>query len=381
MRTAHTAPQLGTRMGAIVQTAVFDSVNGITRRYTQYQSPPDLVIGAAPRGASAPAVAASAAYTVLVALFPAQKTTFDKQLADSLAQISNRANEGRAVARGLDWGKSVADAIIAWRNSDGLNTPLLDYVPGKLPGDWQPQPGIVNPVFRQFATMTPWTMTSPEQFRPLGPPVLTSPQYLDDLAQVRALGNSTTGPLADTARFWQGAPGGDTVATMWNRTADSLAAQGHRSITENARLFALVNLALADSTIAVWQAKNEFNFWRPITAIQLSGDLSWKPTIPTPNHQEYPSGHSGASSAAATVLASFFGDGTTFTVTSDGVVATGTTRTYNGFAAALNEVALARVYGGIHFLFSCTTAQTMGRQLAEQALATQLLPLHGGDDE
>jgi hypothetical protein len=274
----------------------------------------------------------------------------------------------------------VANAIIAWRAGDGINTVLPDYVPGTQPGDWLPQPGLVNPVFRQFATMVPWTMTSHAQFRPTARPSLTSPQYLADLAQVRALGNAATvtPEHADIARFWQGKF--DTVGTLWNRTADSLVELRGWSITQNARLFALLNVALADSTIAVWDAKNAFNFWRPITAIHLV-DPSWQPLIPTPNHQEFPSGHSGASGAAATVLASFFGEGTTFTVVSDGVAAPGDVRTFAGFAPALEEVALARVYGGIHFLGSCFTAQTMGRQLAEQAMATQMLPLHGEGNE
>jgi membrane-associated phospholipid phosphatase len=380
MYTAHTAPQLGTRIGAIVQTSVFDSVNGITRRYSQFR--PDL-LGTAPHGASAPAAAASAAYTALVALFPgaAFKATFDAQLAASLAQISHQEGEeggSRAVSRGVDWGKSVANAILAWRSGDGLTPvpPLSDYVPGTLAGDWLPQPGIVNPVFRQFAKMAPWTMSSPSQFRPTSRPSLTSPQYLADLLQVKLLGNvaSVTPEHFDIAWFWQGKF--DTVATIWNRTADSLAMTRHRSITDNARIFGLLNVALADSTIAVWEAKNWFNFWRPITAIQVT-DPSWKPTIPTPNHQEFPSGHSGASGAAAAVLASFFGERTTFTVVSDGVAGAGGTRTFAGFAPALEEVALARVYGGIHFLDSCTKAQTMGRLLAEQAMATQMLPRHG----
>jgi hypothetical protein len=168
--TAHTPPQPGARISAIVQTAVFDSINGITRRYTQYR--PDL-LGEPPHGASAAAAGANAAHTTLVALFPAQKSTFDAQLATSLAQIPGSHGAGggsQAVKRGLEWGKSVANAILAWRAGDGINTVLPDYVAGNQPGDWQPQPGIVNPVFRQFGLMTPWTMTSPAQFRPAARP-------------------------------------------------------------------------------------------------------------------------------------------------------------------------------------------------------------------
>jgi hypothetical protein len=384
MVTAKTPPQLGTRIGAIVQTSVFDAVNGITRKYSQFR--PDL-LGDPPRGASAPAAAASAAYTTLVALFPGAtlKATFDAQLAASLAQISHQDGEAggsQAVARGLAWGTSVANAILAWRSGDGINMSLGTYTPGTMPGDWQPQTPGVPPVFRQFATMTPWTMSSHDQFRPASRPSLTSPQYLADLDQVRSLGNAATVTPEhfDIAWFWQGKV--DTVATIWNRTADSLAVTQHRSITENARVFGLLNLALADSTIAVWDAKNEFNFWRPITAIQQV-DPTWKPALPTPNHQEFPSGHSGVSGAAAAVLAAFFGESTTFTAVSDGLAAPGNARTFHGFAAVLDEVALARVYGGIHFLGSCLVAQDMGRRVAEQAMTTQMLPSHGdaGQDD
>jgi hypothetical protein len=378
---AHTPPQTATRAGAIVQTAVFDSVNGVTRRYAQFR--PD-VVGAAPRGASAPAAAASAAYTALVALFPTQKPTFDTQFAASLAQIVHARDENggaRAITRGMAWGKAVANAIIAWRDGDGLNAVLPDYALPAGAGVWQPQPGLVNPVFRQYATMAPWTMSSPGQFRPGPPPALDSAGYLADLAQVRSLGNAleVTPEHAETARFWQGKF--DTVVTMWNRTAASLVARGHGSLTQNARSLALLNVALADASIAVWDAKNAYNFWRPITAIRaVPADKDWQPTLPTPNHQEYPSGHSGLSAAAATVLGSVFGRRTSFTVVSDGVAAPGDTRAFSGFDALLAEIALARVYGGIHFLGSCTTAQALGRQLAEQALATQMTPRRGDDD-
>jgi hypothetical protein len=203
---------------------------------------------------------------------------------------------------------------------------LPDYVPGTQPGDWQPQPGIVNPVFRQFATMTPWTMTSPSQFRPAARPSLTSPDYLADLAQVRALGNAATVTPENlaTAKFWAGQL--DTVGMLWDRTAQSLVLTRDWSLTRTARFFALLNLSMADSAIAVWDAKNAFNFWRPITAIQHV-DPTWKSALPTPNHQEFPSGHSGASGAAAAMLAAFFGEDATFTVVSDGLPTPGNART------------------------------------------------------
>jgi hypothetical protein len=177
------------------------------------------------------------------------------------------------------------------------------------------------------------------------------------------------------------------VATMWNRAAEPLAASSHVKLVDNARFFALLNTSMADAVIAVWNAKNTFNTWRPITAIRnadmdgnlaTTQDANWSPVLGTPAHQEYPSGHSGVSNAAATVLASYFGNATTFTVTSDGVPpALSTARTYASFSDALAEVGLARIAGGIHFRFACDAAMEMGAALANQAMSTQMLRLHG----
>lgn len=162
------------------------------------------------------------------------------------------------------------------------------------------------------------------------PPALTSFQYTQDFSEVKALGSLTgstrTADQTALAEFWNGKF--DTVATIWNRVGDSLAARPDRSLTENARFFALLNVAMADSVIAVWNAKNTYNTWRPLTAIAnasiydktgASPDPLWRPLLPTPPHQEYPSGHSGVSSSAATVLASFFGNDTSFSASSDGI--------------------------------------------------------------
>ena len=382
---AHTAPQPGTRIGAIVQTSVFDAVNGIARRYTQVH--PEVLGATAPRGASKPAAAAAAAYTALLALFPAQKSTFDAQLAASLAQISDDDDDGpgQSVVRGLAWGTTVANAILAWRTSDGFTAVLPPYVIGALPY-WQPTPpAFAMPVFRQFATMTPWAMSSSGQFLPGPPPALTSKQYADDFNETRLLGNAATATAANiaTARFWNGTF--DTVATMWNRAADALAADHPVQLVDSARRFALLNISMADAVIAVWNAKNVYNAWRPLTAIRhadIDGndattlDATWTPVLTTPAHQEYPSGHSGVSSAAVTQLASFYGNATPFTMTSDGI-AGGAARTYASFSDAIAEVALARIAAGIHFRFSCTVAAQMGSSVADYVTATQMARVHG----
>jgi len=370
LEAAAIPPPPSARIGAIVQTSVFDAVNGIDRQYAYYHVPP-----AAPRGASRPAAAAGAAYTALVALIPAQKPLFDAQLAATLAELSDDpANPGPAVKRGLAWGTTVATGILAWRATDGFTAPPPTYAVGSAAGDWQPTPPQFGPpLFRQFATMTPFALTSPSQFRPPGPPPLHSARYTRARAEVRALGSATsttrTPEQTQTAIFWQD----DTPAAMWNRVADQLAQASDLPLAQNARLLAQLNIALADATIAIWNAKNHYNFWRPVTAIRATSDPTWTPLLPTPAFQEYPSAHSGVSSAAATVLASFYGDATAFTVTSAGLP--GVQRDFTTFSAAVLQVEDARIYAGFHFRFSCIDAATLGAHVANYVTSTLMQPL------
>src|SRR5205814_764289 len=152
--------------------------------------------------------------------------------------------------RGLDWGKTVANDILAWRANDGLNAVLPPYVIGTAPGAWQPTPPSFSPtpIARQFANMTPFALTSPSQFLPAGPPPLASARYAQDLAEVRAIGSVTsatrTAEQTQTAVFWQM----DTPSAMWNRVADNLADASGTTMTQNARLLALANIAMADAT-------------------------------------------------------------------------------------------------------------------------------------
>jgi hypothetical protein len=371
LEAAAVPPPPSARIGAIVQASVFDAVNGIERRYTSYHVAP-----AAPPGASRDAAAASAAYTALVALIPAQKPLFDAQLAATLAQVSdNPSRPGRSVERGLAWGKTVADAILAWRATDGFNAVPPPYVAGSAPGDWQPTPPLFGPpLFRQFATMTPFALTSPSQFLPPGPPPLASARYAQDLAEVQALGSAAssvrTAEQTQTAIFWQA----DTSAAMWNRVADQLAQANHTTLTQNARRLALMNIALADATIGIWNAKNTYNFWRPATAIRAGADPAWTPLLPTPAFQDYPSGHAGVSKAATSVLAAFYGNGTSFSVTSAGLP--GTERDFTSFSAAVQQVQDARIDAGFHFRFSCLDGATLGAQVASYVTHTLMQPLH-----
>jgi len=369
LEAAAIPPPPAARIGAIVQASVFDAVNGIERRYAFYHVAP-----AAPSGASRAAAAAGAAHTALVALIPAQKPLFDAQLAATLAQLSDDPSDpGRSVQRGLAWGTTVADDILAWRATDGFNAVLPPYVAGSAPGDWQPTPPKFGPpLFRQFAAMAPFALTSPSQFLPPGPPPLDSARYARDLAGVQALGNATssvrTPEQTQTAIFWQD----DTPAAMWNRVADQLAQARHTTLTGTARLLAQLNIALADATIAIWNAKNTYNFWRPVTAIRATSDPAWTPLLATPAFQEYPSAHSGVSSAAATVLASAYGNDTSFTVTSAGLP--DVQRDFTSFTAAVQQVEDARIYAGFHFRFSCADGATLGSHVARYVTSTLMQP-------
>ena len=364
LEAAAIPPPPSARIGAIVQASVFDAVNGITRRYASYHVAP-----AAPPGASRQAAAVGAAYTALVALIPAQKPLFDAQLAATLAQISDDPSDpGRSVRRGLAWGTTVADGILAWRATDGFTMPPPPYTVRSGSGYWKPTPPLFlgppqAPLFRQFAAMTPFALTSPP---------LDSARYAQDLAEVRAYGTATssvrTPEETQTAIFWQD----DTPAAMWNRVADQLAQANDLSLAQNARLLAQLNVALADATIAVWNAKNFYNSWRPVTAIRATSDPAWTPLLPTPAFQEYPSAHSGVSSAAATVLASFYGNHTRFTVTSAGLP--GVQRGFTSFSAAVQQVENARIYVGFHFRFSCTDGAALGARVARYVTVTLMQP-------
>jgi hypothetical protein len=371
---AANVPPPPARIAAIVQASVFDAVNGIKRRYSPYH-----VDATAPHGSSRVAAAASAAYTALVALLPAQKPLFDAQLAATMAQISDDpAHPGKSVVRGLEWGKAVANDILAWRAGDGINAVLPTYVPGTAPGDWQPTPPLFGPpLFRQFANMTPFALASPSQFLPAGPPPLSSARYAQDLAEVQALGSLTstgrTAKQTETARFWQL----DTPAAMWNRVADELAVSHETTLTQNAHLLAQLNIALADATIAIWNAKNVYDSWRPVTAIRALTDPSWTPLLNTPAFQEYPSAHSGVSAAASLVLAGFYGNDTSFTVTSAGLA--GVERDFGSFSSAVLQIEDARVWAGFHFRFACIDGATLGAQVANYVTRTIMRPLHGRD--
>jgi hypothetical protein len=387
-----TSPLVITRVAAIVHAAVFDAVNGIARRYT-----PIHVAPAGPAGASRDAAAAQAAYATLVQLYPTQKATFDARLAVSLAVIGAQESSA-AIANGRTWGQTVADAILTWRGSDGFTPAPPPFLGGTAVGQWRPTPpGQLPGAAPQFATMTPWAILSPSQFRPAGPPALTSARYTKDFNETKAMGSllSSIRTPDQTVASWFWASG--TASFIWNTVAISLinsesdddfdhdrhGRRHHPSLLENARLLAVLNVSMADAGIACWDAKYTYVFWRPVTAIPLAAtdgnpataeDTAWTPLFATPNHPEYPSGHSCLSGAAGAVLANDFGDRTSFSAVSD--LMPGVVRSFRSFSSALKEVKNARIFAGIHFRSATDDGQAIGASVAEYILDTAAQPVH-----
>jgi hypothetical protein len=389
-----TSPPVTSRVAAIVQAAVFDAVNGIARRYT-----PIHVAPAGPAGASRDAAAVQAAYATLVQLYPAQKSTFDARLAVSLAVLGTQQNSA-AIASGLAWGQTVADAILAWRSTDGFTPAPPAFQGGTAVGQWRPTPpAFASGAVPQFAYMTPWAILAPSQFRPAGPPALTSARYAKDFNETKRMGSVSSSVRTPDqtvfAWFWASA----TPSFLWNTAAvsllngssseseedgdrDSHHKRRHDSTLQNARLLAQLNVAIADATIACYDAKYTYVFWRPVTAIPLAAtdgnaktteDTGWMPLFATPAHPEYPSAHSCLSAAGAAVLANRFGEKTHVTLESDQMP--GVVRSFKSFSSALEEVKNARIFAGIHFRSATDDGQGVGASVAEYVLDHAVQPV------
>jgi hypothetical protein len=371
-------PPVMSRVAAIVQASVFDAVNGIERRYEPFHVDAD-----APHHASSRAAAVQAAYRALVTLAPAQQPMLDAARQQSLDALALEELH-TAIERGLEWGDTVANEILAWRSTDGFQPDPPPFLGGPELGQWRPTPpGFLPGLTPQFAVMTPWAIESPSQFRPEGPPALLSAEYAADFNETKMLG-ALTGSLrteeeSQIAIFWQSIP----PTVPWSRIAMQLSAARHFSLVDHARLLAHLTLAMADSVIACWDAKYHYQFWRPVTAIPLAdfvgnpdtvSDPDWLPFLVTPPFPEYPSAHSSQSGAAAAVIAAYFGADSPFVAVSD--VLPGVTRSFSGVDAAQDEIADARIFGGMHFRTACRDARTMGNAIGEFVLEN-ILQLQG----
>lgn len=378
IRNDRTAPPLAARQMAIMHVAVYDAVNSIDRRHAPYLVQLDVHPRTSPEAA-----AAAAAASTLMALFPAQQAEFQTQLTEALASIP----DGRAKTDGIQLGQTVASRVLAHRASDGSDA-LVTYVPGSAPGDWQPTPpGLATAVLPQWPGVQPWAMQAADQFRPAAPPDLTSAAYATDLLQVQQVGAADsavrTQEQTEIARFWSNGAGTSTPPGHWNLAAQTAAEARQNSLQQNARLFALLNIALADAAISCWDAKYEYNLWRPVTAVRgadtdqnpaTEADAGWTSLLVTPAFPTYTSGHSTFSAAAAAVLTSYFGtDQIAFDLASETPGAAD--RHFQSFSEAAAESGMSRVYGGIHFQFDNQAGLASGRQLGQYVARRVLQPV------
>jgi hypothetical protein len=363
------------RIYAMTHAAIHDALNAIDRRYKTYA----LGRRAEPN-ASPEAAVAAAAHDVLVAQLPTQQTTLDAAYTASLAVIA----DGPAKTYGVAIGQAAAAVILELRSADGSAAPM-PYTPGTAPGAYQlTPPNFVSAVLPGWGAVTPFALKSGAQFRPAPPKFfdLTSAEYAADYNEVRAVGelNSATraAEQSEIARFWyEGSPNG------WNRIARVVAAQRGLDPWRNARLFGLLNFAMADGFIAGFDAKYFYNFWRPITAIRAGAtdnnpatvaDPAWATFLVTPAAPDYPSTHSVLGAAAAETLARFFGaDKISFTTTS-GAPFSGITRSYTSFSQAARENADSRVYAGIHFRTACRDGLIQGTRVGRYVFEHALRP-------
>lgn len=355
---------------AMVHLAIFDSVNAIDRKFTPY-----VVGDLADSAASPEAAAAAAAHAVLVNLYPSRQAELDAAYAVSLASIA----DGIAKTEGISVGESVAALIIALRSSDG-SAVTLPYTVPPGPGIYQPDP---TALFVAWGKVTPFALKSGSQFWADGPPALSSDEYAADYNEVQSVGalNSAmrTPDQTEAALFWM-----ENIQIPFNRIARIAATSGQNSLSDNARLFALLNLAGADTTIAVMDTKYTYNFWRPREAIHAGdtdgnentmADPTWIPLTYIGVHPDYVSQHSAYAGAAARVLASFFGtDNFSFTITTS-TAPGGVFRSYASFSQAAEENLNSRVWLGAHFRTACVHGLNQGKQVANYVIHHSLQPL------
>ena len=356
-----------TRSFALLQAAEYDAVTSIT-----HAAPPYLFSVRAPRGARPDAAADQAAHDVLTALYPPLKSGLDQLLAGELAAIPD--TQGKQ--RGIEVGQIVAERLVGIRSSDGSAATPPPFVAGNQPGDYRPTPpNFPAPLFTNWGSITPFVLRSGQQFRPDPPPPITSAAYARALNQVKSLGQDSgttrTPDQTTLAKFWGAAP----IWNVWNQIAQKLAVTRHASLEQTVTVFANLDLALADATIGLYDAKYHYLVWRPITAIRLgssagnpgiTGDPTWNPLAVTAADPSYPGAHAAISQAAATVLSAFYGDHQQLTVSSDGDP--GVTRTFGSFQAAANEATLSRLFAGQHTMIDLVAGQQLGRHLAELVL-------------
>jgi PAP2 superfamily len=417
-------PTRASRAMAIVHIAMFEAVNAIAGRNRSYAG-----VEAASPATSMDAAVAQAAHDTLAALFPSQKASFDHQLARDLSTVHDRDSRELGIALG----QRAAAAILALRARDGSARPEprvgVDFITGNEPGDWRQDPISRAPIAlgAHWNAVKPFVLASSKQFRVGPPPALGSAEYAAAFAEAKALGGD--GIVTPTLRtpeqteigiFWayDGTPSLCAPPRLYNQIAMQIANQMGTDVVSLARLLALLNAAMADAGIAVWESKYHYEFWRPITGIRESdqgtgptgagdgnaatlGDPTFVPlgapasnlTGPnfTPPFPAYPSGHAGFGGALFEMLRRFYGrDDIAFSFVSDefngvtldhnGNVRPLTPRSFASLSEAEEENGQSRIYLGIHWAFDKTQGIAQGRRVAQYVFSHAFLPLRESDD-
>lgn len=354
-----------TRSFAILHAAIYDAVNNIVGDFAPYL----VRLADVSPHTSQIAAADQAARDVLVSLYPVFQTALDAQLQQDLARIP----AGKAKTDGIAVGHSVAAQILAFRANDGSSVTPPPFQSKDIPGFYRrTPPDFTRADFTHWGDVTPFAIVSANEFLPDPSPTLTDKEYIQDLAEIRSIGEAgsktRTPEQTVIGNFWNG-----KIQNYWNEIAQTATLAHNLNLEQSARLFALLNFGLADSAISFFEAKYVYHLWRPVSAAELNGDPDWLPlTTKTAPDPSYPGAHSATSSAAAEVLRFYFGDNFTFDVTSE--VLPGVTRHFATFSAAAREAGLSRIYAGQHFRFDHVAGLRLGQQVSSSITHTILLP-------
>jgi hypothetical protein len=363
---------------AMLHIAMFDAANSIERTHRPFR-----IKLSAPRGASSEIAAAQAAHDVLVAQFPAAKATFDAALQARIAK--HNAHQARWA---IHVGKSIAAAVLAWRQDDGWNTPPPPYALPPFPGAYQ-QTSATPPAFRQLQFTRPFALVTNTQYLPAAPPPLTSERYAQDLEEVKSLGSATstvrTAEQTQLAQLFANVTSSTTHWALWNHVARDTTRGQELSLMDRARLFALLNVALHDGVQTSHTSKFVYGFWRPVTAIQRAeedlnpatiGDPTWKPLLTTPSYPSHAGNIACVGASAARMLALFYGtDAVGFTAIWLGNAGNpNVSRSYSSFRQLAEDQANSRIYGGIHFRFESTASQEACPKVAEYIFPRYMTP-------
>jgi hypothetical protein len=366
-------PAARARTAAIAQVAVFEAVNSIVGEYEPYREK----IPAAP-GASPEAAAIAAAHRVLVTLHSNMAPQLGASREKSLAAVA----DGSAKRAGIAVGLAAADAILAMRATDGFDSPA-PYTPGTSPGEYRPTPAENLPAYRPgLGRVATFAIKNGRQFRSASPPPLGSKRYARDYEELKRLGEarSTERPEDRTqvARFYDATDG----EQIYYPAARQVAATRPRTLSQNARLFALLAIAMWDGAVACFETKYHFNLWRPVTAIRegesdgnhrTAPDPEWQAAVFTPPFPAYPSGHATFGGAARVVLEHEFGlDGHSITLTNP--VVPEIVLEYTSFEQITDDIDDGRIYGGVHYRFDQEAGAMMGRQIGDYILDHVLRP-------